>query len=129
MLQQVFFAYAILTATDCRLYANPSSLSESVRAYLTSNGVTVEPYEQFWSSLGQWAEQVRMERARLAGEHERDDVVMATNDDKMDAAAEKESEDEQDKDEKIVKTDKVLIGNRTSWAIARAIGEVCASVL
>jgi Xaa-Pro aminopeptidase len=38
-------------------------------------------------------------------------------------AQEKNKEKEKD-DPKVAKTDKVLIGNKASWAVAKAIGEV-----
>lgn len=65
-------------------------------------------YEQFWTSLGQWGEKVRAERISNSG-----------------GADKKEGDvNPVEGEEKVVKTDKVIVGNKISWAVAQAIGEV-----
>ncbi|KAK1926245.1 peptidase M24, structural domain-containing protein [Papiliotrema laurentii] len=101
----VFFAYAIITPDECTLFANPKSLTEPVRQYLHVNGVAVLEYDRFWSSL-----------TSLNG------VVSAARANKPLGAAEK-ARVINVQGMKINRTDKVLIGTKTSWAIAQALGE------
>jgi Xaa-Pro aminopeptidase len=105
-MRQVFFAYAIITPDECTLFANPKSLTEPVRQYLHVNGVAVLEYDRFWSSL-----------TSLNG------VVSAARANKPLGAAEK-ARVINVQGMKINRTDKVLIGTKTSWAIAQALGEV-----
>lgn len=103
---QVFFAYAVLTPDECTLFANPLSLTEAIRQYLHDNGVAVLEYEQIWTSLANLNSVVTERRATqpiAASEKGRSVTVQGM---------------------KMEKTDKVLIGNKTSWAIAKAVGEV-----
>ncbi|ORY25163.1 peptidase M24, structural domain-containing protein [Naematelia encephala] len=110
----VFFAYAILASDDCTLFAQPESLDESVRQYLHDNGVTILAYDQIWSRLESLGSQVRTEReARIA---KRETERQATQDSATDGK-------EIEMGEKVVKTDKVLLGNKASWAVAVALGE------
>jgi Xaa-Pro aminopeptidase len=104
--RQVFFAYAIVTPDECTLFANPLSLTEAIRRYLHANGVAVLDYEQIWTSLATLNSIVTERRASQPispVEKGRSVTVQGL---------------------KMEKTDKVLIGNKTSWAIAKAVGEV-----
>ncbi|RXK37652.1 xaa-Pro aminopeptidase [Tremella mesenterica] len=89
----VFFAYVILTPEECTLFIQPSSISETIREYLHANDVAVLDYEQLWSD---GKEKQILGRALTQ---------------------------EESREEGLVKTDKVLIGGKTSWAAARAVGE------
>ncbi|ODN75866.1 hypothetical protein L202_05855 [Cryptococcus amylolentus CBS 6039] len=103
----VFFGYAVITPGAARVFLNPASLSGGVRDYLQEGGVKVEYYDNIWTSLNTWRDLLQAQRAdgskklRLGGPS----TVTGAN------------------GEKIEKTDKVLIGTKTSWAIARALGE------
>ncbi|RSH90625.1 hypothetical protein EHS25_001230 [Saitozyma podzolica] len=95
----VFWGYAILTSEDCTLFVHATSLSEPVRDYLHINGITILQYDQVWTSLETLSQVVKEDESK------------------------EKDKDNKDKGEKIVKTDKVLIGNKTSWAVAKAMGE------
>ncbi|WVW81507.1 hypothetical protein I302_103501 [Kwoniella bestiolae CBS 10118] len=112
----VFFAYAILTRDDCTLFASPKSLTDPVREYLHKNGIALLDYDQIWNSLGSWQKRLTVERSQQQTDK---DVDMNDEPSTKKAKVEKEG----DKEEKVVKTDKVLIGMKTSWAIAKAVGE------
>ncbi|TYJ52805.1 hypothetical protein B9479_006568 [Cryptococcus floricola] len=103
----VFFGYAVITPGEARVFLNPASLSGEVRDYLKEGGVKVEEYDNIWTSLNTWRDLLQTHREdwskkpRLGGPS----TVTGAN------------------GEQIEKTDKVLIGTKTSWAIARALGE------
>jgi Xaa-Pro aminopeptidase len=131
---QVFFAYAILTPEECTLFTHLSSLDTSVRNYLHSNGIAILPYDQVWAMLEGWTESIRRQKDERASKRAKveEDVPMEEGSGeakspaaKNDGGVAKEGEDNQKEGkEKIEKTDKVLIGLKTSWAIAKAVGEV-----
>lgn len=96
----------MLTPDECTLFVNPDSLTESVRQYLHTNGVAVLEYDQIWSSLSTLNQSVsNLRSVRPLSDNEAGRIVSVQG-------------------LKIGKTDKVLIGTKTSWAIAKAIGEV-----
>ncbi|KAK4684393.1 Xaa-Pro aminopeptidase, partial [Tremellales sp. Uapishka_1] len=99
----VFFAYAIVTPHDCTLFLHPSSLTPEVREYLHQSKVAILEYEHVWNALESWGELLK--EKRKGGPVKTEEVK------------------EEEGKEKIVKTDKVLIGMKTSWAIAKAVGE------
>lgn len=113
----MFFAYAILTQDECTLFVNPASLSEDVRSYLHSNDVTILEYERVWGSLEALGKQAKDAAA----------APPTTDVDMKEAAGESDKKDKEEKqpEEKLEKTNKVLIGKTTSWAVAKALGEVC----
>ncbi|CAK9787047.1 Creatinase/aminopeptidase [Cutaneotrichosporon oleaginosum] len=120
----VFFSYAIVTRHDTTLFANPASITPEVKAYLQKNNVAVLDYEKVWQALDSWKGQLSAERAQkdaaakeAAAAAERGEVA------KMPASEPAPPKKEEKKDPKIVKTDKVLIGNSASWAIADALGK------
>ncbi|WVF66387.1 hypothetical protein IAT40_001127 [Kwoniella sp. CBS 6097] len=132
----VFFAYAILTQDDCTLFVHPGSLNDSVRRYLHSHGVAVLDYNQLWQSLDSWQKRLSIERSARSSRAAsvQGDVDMDGAPTKKarvigdDAGAVKTNDKNGDKKEgegkeKVIKTDKVLIGSKTSWAIAQAVGE------
>ncbi|KAH0426881.1 xaa-pro aminopeptidase [Colletotrichum camelliae] len=47
----VFFSYAIITTGSATLYIDKSKLGEATRAYLSDNGITVEPYESIFEAI------------------------------------------------------------------------------
>ena len=108
---QVFFAYAILTAEDCNLFINPTCLSDSIKDYLHTNGVAILEYEQIWSSLKSLGDRTKVYRENKAKEEEPKgssgpkEITLADGD-------------------KVVLTDKVLVGKKTSWAVVRMLEEV-----
>jgi Xaa-Pro aminopeptidase len=84
---------------------NPLSLTEAVHQYLRAEGVAVLEYDQIWSSLSTLKSTVTSLRSsKPLGQGEAGRIVSVQG-------------------LKIGKTDKVLIGTKTSWAIAKAIGE------
>lgn len=119
----VFFAYAIVTRDDATLFASLASLPQDVRDYLSQNNVAVLEYEKVWPALESWRrlleEQKAAERAKAEAaakeEQERKDKLPTPEPPKPDPA--------KDSKEKVQKTDKVLIGRKTSWAVANALGD------
>ncbi|WWD06105.1 hypothetical protein V865_004190 [Kwoniella europaea PYCC6329] len=119
----VFFAYAILTRDDCTLFASPKSLTDPVREYLHKNGIALLDYDQIWNSLGSWQKRLTVERSQPQV-NKSGDVDMEDGPSSKKAKTDKKGEEENTSiNEKVVKTDKVLIGMKTSWAIAKAVGE------
>lgn len=95
-----------MTPDECTLFVNPLSLIDSVRQYLHANGVAVLEYDQIWSSLATLNSTVTARRtAKPLSRNEEGRIVSVQG-------------------LKVGKTDKVLIGTKTSWAIAKAVGEV-----
>jgi hypothetical protein len=94
-----------LTKDECTLFANPGSLNSSVREYLHSNGVSIQDYDKIWSSLETWGRRVKEERASYKNDQVGREMLG-------------------EQGEKLVMTDKVLIGAKASWAVAVALGEV-----
>ncbi len=92
-------------------------MNEAVREYLHANGVAVLEYEQVWKRLESFGELVKAERGRKAG----DSAKSSNGDDKLQGST---KEKQKEPGEKVVKTDKVLAGKKTSWAVAEALGEV-----
>ncbi|WVR03380.1 hypothetical protein IAU60_000371 [Kwoniella sp. DSM 27419] len=140
----VFFAYAILTQDDCTLFVHPSSINDSVRRYIHSHGVAVLDYERIWSELQGWQKRLNLERADKQSQPPSGTVTPGGDVDmdghaakraKMNVVPDKESgqngvaatvegkKGDSEVKEKIIKTDKVLIGSKTSWAVAQAVGE------
>nr|XP_031863681.1 uncharacterized protein CI109_000933 [Kwoniella shandongensis]KAA5530753.1 hypothetical protein CI109_000933 [Kwoniella shandongensis] len=124
----VFFAYAILTREDCTLFANPASLDNTVRKYLQSNGVAVLDYQKIWGALENWQKQLKVERSQPSNpngvdvEMERGEPKRAKLEQDGDQGVKKD-EQEKEKEEKVKKTDQVLIDTKSSWAVAKAVGE------
>jgi Xaa-Pro aminopeptidase len=125
----VFFAYAIVTPDDCTLYAQQAAIPQEVREYLTASRVAVLDYGQIWPALENWREHLNAQR-RDAEEKKKRAAEAAAAEPQPEAppappapspaAADPKSADPK---EKIVKTDKVIIGKSTSWAIAQALGD------
>jgi Xaa-Pro aminopeptidase len=93
-----------------------------VRDYLHVNGITILEYDQVWTSLETLSQVVRAQKKSQEEAKKSGDVEMKEVQVKEDESKDKDKD--KDKGEKIVKTDKVLIGNKTSWAVAKAMGEV-----
>ncbi|WVQ76425.1 hypothetical protein IAR50_006092 [Cryptococcus sp. DSM 104548] len=106
----VFFAYAVITTEDATVFLNPSSLSEGIRDYLEEGRVKVEDYDDIWRALNTWRNTLQAQNQRGEGKNKKPRLEGGTT-----ATGEN--------GEKIVETDKVLIGTKTSWAVARALGE------
>ena len=112
---QVFFGYAIVTPEDCTLFVQPTALDEAVREYLHANGVAVLDYESVWNQLQTWGERLKVERkggSNTPAKRDAEGNVVKKEEEKATAP-----------EEKVVKTDKVLIGHKTSWAVVKAVGE------
>lgn len=122
----VFFAYAIVTRDDATLYVNPASVPQDVRDYLSQNNVAVLEYDKVWPALASWRrlieEQKAAEKAKAeaeaAADQERKDKLPTPEPPKPEPAANGAGPKE-----KVQKTDKVLIGRKTSWAVANALGD------
>ncbi len=95
---QVFFAYAILTPSECTLFAQEASLSSKVKQYLAKYNVQVQPYDEVWTALKSLGETAQ---SRI---------------DQVEDEAETTSEEKE-------AGGKVLIGKKTSAAVVNAIGE------
>ncbi|ORX33572.1 peptidase M24, structural domain-containing protein [Kockovaella imperatae] len=106
----VFFAYAILTPDDCNLFVNAKCLSEPIRDYLHKNNVSILDYEKVWPHLKTLGERTKESRAQKAKEEEEKGSTGPKEITLPDG-------------EKIIKTDKVLVGKKTSWAVVRVLGE------
>lgn len=125
----VFFSYAILTRHDTTLFANPESITPEVRSYLQKNNVAVLEYDKVWQALESWKGQLSAERAeKEAAEKAEKEATAAAAErgevpTKMAASEPAPPKKEEKKDPKLVKSDKVLIGNTASWAIADALGK------
>ncbi|WRT63566.1 uncharacterized protein IL334_000471 [Kwoniella shivajii] len=128
----VFFGYAILTKDDCTLFVSPTSLTDSVRRYVRENGIAVLDYDQIWHSLSNWQKRLNMERSQSQSQSQ-SQPQSQTNDVEMDNQPAKRPRtdgetlsiltEKKENEAKIIKTDKVLIGGKTSWAVAKAVGE------
>lgn len=124
----VFFAYAIVTRDDATLFANPASVPHDVRDYLSQNNVAVLEYDKVWPALASWRrlieEQKAAEKARAeaeaAADQERKDKLPTPEPPKPDPAQAAQANGTADK---VKKTDRVLIGRKTSWAVANALGD------
>ena len=106
---QVFFAYAILTPDECTLFINHSSLTATVREYLHKSVVAVLDYGTVWASLETFGQRVKEQRK-----------VVVEGQDSLPKGKEEKG---------LERTDKVLVGNKASWAVVRAVGEVRRSLL
>lgn len=127
----VFFSYAIVTQHDTTLFANAASVGSEIRAYLQKNNVAVLEYEQVWQALGSWKAQLSAQRSEkeAKAKAEREAAIAAAERGEPPTAKNPATESpqpakpEEPKDSKLVKSDKVLIGNTASWAIADALGK------
>lgn len=125
----VFFGYAIVTRHDTTLFANPASITAEVKSYLQKNNVAVLEYDKVWQALESWKGQLSAERAQkdAADKAARDAAAAAAErgevPTKVPASEPAPPKKEEKKDPKLVKSDKVLIGNTASWAIADALGK------
>jgi Xaa-Pro aminopeptidase len=124
----VFFAYAIVTPHDCTLFCQAASVSQEIRDYLQANRVAFLDYSQVWTALESWREMLNVEK-KAAEEKKKQEAEAAAAAPAPEAPPAPSSKTEEnakpaaEETEKIVKTDKVIIGNRTSWAVANALGE------
>ncbi|WVN87378.1 uncharacterized protein L203_102556 [Cryptococcus depauperatus CBS 7841] len=118
----VFFAYALITTEECTLFLNLSSLSDGIRTYLHSNGVAVLNYDRIWTSLQHWqANLVLMGQGKKHRRKEKEHEDVRQKEGRTDTVKATAATDE-DKEEKLEKTNKVLIGTKTSWAVVRCLG-------
>lgn len=125
----VFFAYAIVTKHDCTLFCQPASLTPAVRDYLHANDVVVLEYSQVWGALESWRALLNNERKEAEAKKKADAEAAAAAEPNEQSPAPvavpktPTPEPKLDPKENIVKTDKVIIGNKASWAVANALGE------
>lgn len=125
----VFFAYAIVTSHDCTLFCQSASVSQEVKDYLQANKVVVLEYSQVWSALDNWREHLTLQKKEAEEKKKAEaDAAAAEAAEPREApapgATKPAAEAPPADGEKIVKTDKVIIGGSTSWAIANALGGV-----
>lgn len=122
----VFFAYAIVTRDDATLYVNPASVPQDVRDYLSQNNVAVLEYDKVWHALSSWRRLIEEQKAAEKAKTEADAVADQERKDKLPTPEPPKPEPAANgagPKEKIQKTDKVLIGRKTSWAVANALGD------
>lgn len=125
----VFFAYAIVTREDATLYVNPASVPQEVRDYLSQNNVAVLDYEKVWPALESWRGLIEEQKAAAKAKAEAEQQAEQERKDKLPTPdppkpeAKQNGKSEGAPKEKVEKTDKVLIGRKTSWAVANALGD------
>ncbi|KAJ9091009.1 hypothetical protein QFC19_009305 [Naganishia cerealis] len=103
----------IYNPTDCTLYIRPEAIEDAeVKSYLSTNNVTVKPYEAVWDDLTSLGRIVAAQSTTAA--------VSQNENNKNDKAAPKV----EDILRKIDNCNgKIMIGSHTSWAVAIALGE------
>ena len=103
---RVFFAYAILTMDECALFTNTDSIDDTAKGHLQTGGVTVLHYDEIWSYLTTWGQQLA--KARESSQPPSEEPKPQKDGDKKNADP----------------THKASISGKTSWAIAEALGKV-----
>jgi Xaa-Pro aminopeptidase len=129
---QVFFAYAILTPSDCTLFVNPSSLDEDVREHLHVNKVAVQDYSTIWLALETLGQHVKAQRQAKKEQMNVNIDAASTEVATLEQSSflkEQDGKITKEPQERIEMTDKVLVGDRTSWAVVKVIGEVRATAV
>jgi len=109
---QVFFAYAILTMNECALFTNAGSIDDTAQSHLQAGGVTVLPYDEIWSYLANWGQQLNKARETQPPPTE-----------------EKQPQPKDGEKKNAPPTYKASISGKTSWAVAEALGKVICFIL
>lgn len=92
---------------ECALFTNAGSIDDTAKGHLQTGGVTVLPYDQIWSYLSTWGQQLGKAR-ELRQPSPQPDQSELKDGEKKNARP----------------TYKVSISGKTSWAIAEALGKV-----
>lgn len=95
---------------ECALFTNAGSMDDTAKGHLQSGGVTVLPYDEIWSYLSTWGQQLN--NARESSQPPSEAKQSDTKD------GEKKNADP---------TYKASISSKTSWAVAEALGKVSCS--
>jgi hypothetical protein len=85
-------------------------MNTDAREQLRSSGVTVLQYDQVWSHLKTWGQELEQRRKQVGSKPDSPAPRMPEEDDKGSAAK---------------PTYKASLSGKTSWAIAEALGKVC----
>jgi len=109
---QVFFAYAILTMNECALFTNAGAIEDTAKGHLQAGGVTILPYDEIWSYLAAWGQQLNKARETQPPPSE-----------------EKQPQVNEGEKKNAPPTYKASISGKTSWAVAEALGKVSSSIL
>lgn len=96
-----------MTQNECAVFTNSESIDSTAKDHLGSGGVTVLPYDDIWSYLATWGEQ--LSQARESG--------LAPSESRSTETKEGEAKNADP-------TYKASISGKTSWAIAEALGKV-----
>jgi len=92
---------------ECALFTNAESIDDTAKSHLQTGGVTILPYNEIWSYLSTWGQQ--LSKARETSQPPLELKQPAVKD------GEKKNADP---------IFKASISGKTSWAVAEAIGKV-----
>lgn len=105
----MFFAYALVTLDECTLFTHADSMNNDARDHMRSSGVVVSQYDQIWPHLKTWGQQLGEQR-QSAGSRPESPIPQPVDGDQK---------------KKIARpTYKASLSNKTSWAVAEALGKV-----
>jgi Xaa-Pro aminopeptidase len=116
----VFFSYVTVTPSTATLYVNSSKLSSGVIDHLTTNGISLRPYEKIFEDteiLSLSLDNPRLDDNSLAAgiAEGQPSITESSNVPFVD--------DSLDKSFKVdVKMKKFLVSTKTSWALKRSLG-------
>jgi len=97
---------------ECALFTNAGSIDDTAKSHLQTGGVTVLPYDEIWSYLSTWGQQLNKARE--------------TSDPPSEV---KQTETKDGEKKNAAPTYKASISGKTSWAVAEALGKVSCIVL
>jgi hypothetical protein len=92
---------------QCALFTNMNSIEDAAKEHLQAGGVSVLPYEEIWSRLASWGQQLSESRGTKAPSPEPQD---------------EETKEGEPRDARP--THKASLSGKTSWAVAEAMGKV-----
>jgi hypothetical protein len=105
----VFFGYALLTMDECTLFTHADSMNNDAREHMKSSGVAVLQYDQIWSHLKTWGQQLGEQRQTAGSRPE---------------SPKQQPVDGDEKKKNARPTYKASLSSKTSWAVAEALGKV-----
>jgi hypothetical protein len=97
---------------ECALFTNAGSIDDTAKGHLQAGGVTILPYDEIWSYLSTWGQQLN--KARETSQPPSEATQSGSKDGEKKNAA---------------PTYKASISGKTSWAVAEALGKVSDSIL
>lgn len=95
---------------ECALFTNAGSIDDTAKSHLQAGGVTILPYDEIWSYLSTWGQQLN--KARETSQPPSEATQSGSKDGEKKNAA---------------PTYKASISGKTSWAVAEALGKVSCS--